>query len=471
MARGGDNLDIVLWLYKRTGEKYLMDLAGLLVRQTNQWHQWYKTGHGKQNAYPEHIVNNNQGLKTPPLFYLVTGKEEHKQGYGNAVDPDGWIWKKCGRVDGMWSGTEPLSNRSSTYGTELCAIVERILSDSIALRILGDPSIGDHIESTAYNCLAADLAPDIKGMRYYVLPNQPRCALHEGLGFINNRGGIAICPSPHSGYPCCRSNFHMGWPKFVHNMWMANSDGGLVAAAYGPNWVTADVGKSKTKVTIEQDTDYPFRETVTLTVKSSANVQFPLDLRVPRWCEKPAIKVNRQGVTGVKAGTFHRIDRTWKNGDKVTLAFPMEPRTSYWINESVAVKRGPLVYSLLIKEKEWISKKSFLDGKFHTYEIHPDEAWNYALIRQGGKFDIRTEVSDTMPTQPFRAPEAPVLLKLKAFITGEGGWGTFREKKTSGRAKEPPKSPVRMTGEAREIILVPYGSTEIRITQFPWTEK
>lgn len=44
--------------------------ARLLLVQTNQWHQYYADGKG-DCAYPQHIVNVMQGLKTPPLMYLV----------------------------------------------------------------------------------------------------------------------------------------------------------------------------------------------------------------------------------------------------------------------------------------------------------------------------------------------------------------------------------------------------------------
>ena len=50
-ARGGDNLEIVLWLYSLTGEKDWLTLARLLMAQTNQWDRYYADGTG-QNAYP-----------------------------------------------------------------------------------------------------------------------------------------------------------------------------------------------------------------------------------------------------------------------------------------------------------------------------------------------------------------------------------------------------------------------------------
>jgi len=467
-ARGGDNLEIVLWLYNRTGEDWLLELAHLLMEQTNEWHKHYADGTG-DNAYPEHIVNVMQGLKTPPLMYLVSGDAAHRDAFGLATRPDGWLMKKCGRVDGMLNGTEPLTDRSSTGGTEMCAIVERILAATVAMKVLGDAYIGDQLERIGYNALPADLSPDLRGLRYYILPNQPKCT-NENLGFRHNgRGRNAICPSPHSGYACCRSNFHHGWPKFVHSMWMATHDDGLAAAAYGPNAVTAKVGREGTQVTIDQATDYPFRAESTLTITAAEPLTFPLELRIPGWCKDPVVRVNGEPLAGVAAGTFHRVERLWSDGDVVQLVFPMTAKLSRWIDDSVAVSRGPLVFSLLMEE-ERTSPQSFLDGRFHTYEIRPAAAWNYALLlADPDKPEIETLVADSIPAQPFRAADAPVRLKLKAVKTDQGGWGRFRDD-LPARAVEPPASPVETSGESEDIILVPYGSTEIRVTCFPWAE-
>jgi len=259
----------------------------------------------------------------------------------------------------------------------------------------------------------------------------------------------------------------MGWPKFVHNMWMATADGGLAVAAYGPNEVTTQIDGKKVKII--QETDYPFKEEILLRIEAERSEKFPIELRIPAWCKNPSISVGWSKMKDIRPGSFYRIERKWKTGDKIKITFPMDPRSSYWINESVAVERGPLVYSLLIKEGEWKSTQSYLDGKFHTYEITPAEAWNYALVKQGDKPEIATEVSEKMPKQPFKAADAPVKLKLKGFKTDVDGWGTFR-KDFPARAKEPPQSPLKEKGELEDITLIPYGSTEIRITQFPWAD-
>ena len=469
-ARGGDNLEIIIWLYNLKGGDWLLKLADLLIEQTEQWEQYYADGKGR-NAYPDHIVNVMQGLKTPPLMYLISRKESRHDGYWNATKADGWLMKKYGRVENMFSGTEPLTDLSSTQGTELCAVVERILSCTVAIRILGDAYIGDQLETVAYNTLPAALSYDLKGLRYYSLQNQPKCT-DEDLGFKHNGAKKgSICPGPHSGFGCCRSNFHFGWPKFVHNMWMATDDNGLALATYGPNSVTAKVGSKGQNVSIDQHTDYPFRTTSTLTITTAEKIAFPLKLRIPGWCSVPSVSVNGKSLENVTPGKFFKIERTWESGDVVKLDFPMTSKISHWINDSVAITRGPLVYSLLIDEEPWKSTASFNDGKFHTYEINPASTWNYALLlKNPDKLEIETTVSDVMPSQPFKAADAPVRLKLKAVKTDKDGWGTYR-KDFPARAMEPPASPVEAQGKVEDITLVPYGSTEIRITLFPWVRK
>ena len=48
---------------------------------------------------------------------------------------------------------------------------------------------------------------------------------------------------------------------------------------------------------------------------------------------------------------FFTINRTFSNGDKVTLAIPMNVNISSWPNKGIAVERGPIVYSYPIAAK------------------------------------------------------------------------------------------------------------------------
>src|SRR5258708_34846953 len=141
---------------------------------------------------------------------------------------------------GINGGKEFLSGNACVQGVELCSIVEAMLSLETAIRISGDTALGDRLEKISFNALPAGLANNIKGIQYYTLPNNV-IVTNGGHGF-NQDYANGTLPGTNSGFPCCRYNFHMGWPKFIQNAWAATSDGGLAAMAYGPTVVNAMAG-------------------------------------------------------------------------------------------------------------------------------------------------------------------------------------------------------------------------------------
>ena len=462
-ARGGDEIDAVLWLYRKTRDAQGLDFARQLVTLTADWTTYYHVGGDPgRNApgcggYRSHIVNFMQGLKFPAFKWLLGGTSEDRSAYAAAFDPNGWAMRQCGRPDGMLNGSEPLTDRSASGGTELCAIAERIVSAAKVVSALGDTAPADDIEDAAYNALAATFPRDMKGVRYYLMLNQP-CCVDKRLMFANNGFGDQItganCPGPHSGYGCCRSNGHMAWPKVVQAMWM-RKDGGLAAVVHGPSSVTADVNGRR--VTVREETDYPFEGKVTVRVVEGGG-RFPLFVRVPRWARV------------ADAGTFRRFDRDWKAGDAVTLDFPMATEVTHWANDAVAVRRGPLLYALRIGEdarrvakykEPYVNRTITDDGTaaFPRWEILPTTPWNYALV-----LDAKGGLADAQVVREGRLP----VIRARGMRTEAAGWGYLRAD-AAGRAVDPPVSPVARTAAVEDIVLVPIGETQLRITLFPWT--
>ena len=373
--------------------------------------------------------------------------------------PDGWAMRQCGRPDMMLNGSEPLADASAAGGTELCAIAERIVSCGAVLAATGDAAVADDLEDVAYNALPATVLPDGRGIRYYCLLNQPVC-IDKGLLFANNgmKGEVtgATCPGPHSGFGCYRSNWHVAWPKFVQSMWMMK-DGGIAAVAHGPSRVAPMLPCGR--VTLCEETDYPYSGNVRIRVEEGSG-RFPLFVRVPRWA-----KVQ-------DAGSFRRFERDWKEGDAVEVEFPMETELSFWGNDAVAVRRGPLIYALKM-EGEWTRPKKYtvpyekreLDNdaaEFPRWEIRPKGAWNYALELSGEKTLAAAEVCDCGRDTEIR---------VRARRTGFAGWGTLRAD-APGRAVDPPHSPIAAStcSGTETVSLVPLAETQLRITLFPWLQ-
>ncbi len=460
-ARAGDEMDVALWLYNRTGDTNLLALVNLLHQQAYDW-----TGIFTSNNFvlygtdyqPKHNVNIEEALKMPAVYYQASGQPGDERAITLGIDN---LMRENALSFGINSGTEFVSGDSSIQGVELCAIVEAMLSLETAVRITGDPLLGDRLETITFNALPAALANNIKGIQYYTVPNNV-IAIYGGHGF-NEDYPNATLPGPYSGYPCCRYNFHMGWPKFIQNSWAATADGGLALIAYGPTVVNAMAGGSQ--VQIIEDTSYPFEEQVRLHISVSNSAAFPLVLRIPGWCSNATVSVNGQAQSGISSGSFFRMQRDWVNGDSVVVNLPMPIQTLAGPSRAVAINRGPLVYSLRIGEK-WTVRTSDPHGLgFDEFEVHSTTPWNYALQLDPANPDAYLTFTNfaATPANPFdpAQPSVGLLAWARRLPDWTIGWrGT--------QAFEPPVSPVASTNPLEAVMLVPFGSQHMRLSWFPY---
>jgi hypothetical protein len=162
--------------------------------------------------------------------------------------------------------------------------------------------------------------------------------------------------------------------------------------------------------------------------------------------------VNGVPQPAVKPGEFFRLARQWTRGDRVELRFPMAIRTSTWFHDSIAVERGPLVYSLKIGES-WNKIKQ--TGPAADWEVYPTTPWNYALLP--GAMQVAEK---PIVKQPFDAANAPVEITAKARRLPE--WTLVDD--SPGPI---PMSPVTSKRPEETVTLVPYGAAKLRITAFP----
>ena len=158
------------------------------------------------------------------------------------------------------------------------------------LTITPDPVLADRLERIAMNALPATFTADMWGHQYNQQPNQVLCTLEKRPWVSNGPESNLFGVEPNFG--CCTANMHQGWPKLVQSLWMATRDGGLAAVLYAPNEVRTIV--SGVPVTILEETEYPFRGTVTFTITPERPVRFPLTLRVPGWAAGATITRNSE---------------------------------------------------------------------------------------------------------------------------------------------------------------------------------
>lgn len=450
--RAGDQIHSILWLYNRTGETALLELAHKTHRQAARW---------DQDVINWHNVNLAQGFREPAVYWQLSLDPQHLEAtYRNWLK----IRDLYGQVPGGMFGADENARPGYTgprQAIESCGIVEETLSAEILLGITGDLIWADRCEDAAFNSLPAALTADFKALRYLTAPNQPQSDHVSKSPGIQN-GGPMYHMNPHD-HRCCQHNVGHGWPYFVQHLWYASPADGLAAVLYAPCTVTAKVGGG-TEVTIREETQYPFEDAVRFTFQAAEAVRFPLHLRVPGWCEGAELRLNGQRLSAAaQPGAYLRLDREWKSGDRVELRLPMEVKLRTWEKNrrTVSIDRGPLTYALEIQEK--YVRHGGTDA-WPAWDILPSSPWNYGLV-----FDAKRPArSFAVQSRPWPADNQPFGVNASPIALGAKGrripaWQLDK----TGLVREVQAGPVRSSEPLEDITLIPMGAARLRIAAFP----
>ena len=208
----------------------------------------------------------------------------------------------------------------------------------------GKAKYADVMELALYNSVLSGVSLD--GRRYcYTNPLRVDDDLPYKLRWPKQREEYIS----HSN--CCPPNLIRTVAE-IQNYAYALADQGLYVNLYGANRVSTTM-EDGTKLTLTQQTDYPWDGTVNITLEEVPRDELSLFLRIPGWADKTTIQVNGESVrTKAVPGTYAEISRRWSSGDKVILNLPMpvkllEANPLLEANRNqVAVKRGPIVYCM-----------------------------------------------------------------------------------------------------------------------------
>ncbi|KKB55739.1 beta-L-arabinofuranosidase domain-containing protein [Parabacteroides gordonii] len=466
-SRGGDNLWSVAWLYNRTGDHNLLTLGEKIHKNTADW--------TKSTQLPNwHNVNVAQCFREPATYFMFTGDSSMLSASYNVQS---LVRRAFGQVPGGMFGADEnarIGFFDPRQGTETCGFVEQMASDEIMLQISGDPYWAENCEDVAFNSYPAALMPDYKALRYITSPNHVVSDSKNHHPGIDNSGPF-LSMNPFSSR-CCQHNHGFGWPYYTENLIYATPDNGLAAILYNACKAKVKVGNG-TEVTIQEQTNYPFEETIRFTLTTPENVTFPLYLRIPSWCKNASITVNGEKLNAdLIAGKYARITREWSDADEIVLTVPMEINYRQWqVNKnSVSVDYGPLSLSLKIDEdyQQKDSRETAIgDSKWQegadasawpTYEIYPASSWNYALQTSAPITVERKEWP--FNNNPFTLTTVPLEFKAKGRLIPEWKVDEY------GLCGVLPYEDARKAEAVDEITLIPMGAARLRIASFPTTE-
>jgi hypothetical protein len=469
--RWQDEALVIGWLYEKTQDENLLALEKLLQQQGFDWVGHFADfkftrvttrtvlsdsviGGNKEEGMQTHGVNNGMGLKTAAVRYRFSGDESEHASFLKGV---AMLDRYHGMPNGMFSCDEHLAGLDPSHGTELCTVVETMFSMELALAAFGDPRIADRIEKIAFNALPGTFTDDMWAHQYNQQPNQIQSSLNSKPWTTDGPESNLYGLEPNFG--CCTANFHQGWPKFTASLWMSTHDGGLVAAMYAPCEVSTKI--HGVNVHLQEETDYPFHGAIRITVSPERTIRFPLLLRVPGWAEGATFHVNGMPIdTSATPGTFVRMEREWAAGDSIDISLPLKPRIGNWFQNSVALERGPLVFSLSPGEN-WVKLRN--RGLTADWQVFPTRPWNYALaVDETSVANLRVS-ERSVPARPFAAEATAIQIAVLA-----RRFPAWRSE--DGVANPLPTSPVSSTEVEETLTLIPYAAAKLRITAFPQLE-
>ena len=455
--RGGDNLLEVYWLYDITGDTSLLRLGDLLYAQTFSWTDAFLHTQGISDRFAFHGVNLAQGLKEPVIYYQRHPENKYPDAVFRAIRD---IRRYLGQPEGMYGADEMTHGNNPTQGSEFCSAVEMMFSLENIIRITGDVHSMDLLERITFNALPTQAEQNFSGRQYFQQANQVMISRHP-RNFNTHYDGTALCYGLLTGYPCCTVNMSQGWPKYVQHLWFATADRGLAALVYGSSVVHARVGDGA-RVSFSEVSDYPFSSRIRFVYHGPSRTWFPLGLRIPAWCDTGIILVDHK-IWGRFAGAqVVKVNRSWSDSDTLVLDLPMHITLSRWYEDAVAVERGPLVYALKVGEHWKQVRNSDHYGNYD--EVFPTTPWNYGLMevpKSRWQEDFRVVYRKKAGLHPWSGDNAPLVIRARAKIIPY--WKLYND-----MAGPLPCDPTGLGKEPiREITLIPYGCSVLRISEFP----
>ena len=365
---GHQELELALVkVYQVTDDKRFLDFSHWLLEERGHgyahgytWTDWKDTAYA-QDIKPVSLTTQITGHAVRAM-YLYTGAADvaaytGDEGYLKAMNT---VWDDV--VERNMYITGGIGSSGSNEGfskdydlpnerayCETCASVGMVFWNQRMNRLTGQTKFIDVLEKSLYNGALDGLS--LAGDRFFY--GNPLAS--SGTHFRREWFGTACCPSNIARLIASLGDYiYASDPKSIY-----------VNLFVGSN---TSIDLAKGKVEIRQETEYPWKGMIKLTVNPEQPQSFALKIRLPGWAkgnpgagalykfldEGPAnfatLKVNGQAQNLKLDNGYLILERSWNKGDVVelNLAMPIRrvvARDEVKDNENrMALQRGPLVY-------------------------------------------------------------------------------------------------------------------------------
>lgn len=293
-------------------------------------------------------------------LYWITGEDRYRV----AFERFWWSIVKLDRHNngGFSSGEQATGNPYHLAAIESCCTIAWTAMSVEMLKLTGNSIVADELELTLFNSIVGMHSSSGHWSTYDTPMNGIRRSSAHTIVFQAREGTPEL--------NCCSVNTPRGF-GMLSDWGLMKDREGLVLNYYGPSTLTARL-KSGLSVTLTQETEYPLDGEIVVSVKPSKSSEFALKLRIPHWSSETHVRINDEPSLSAKAGSYLRIDRKWKAGDRIHLALDMSLRA--WSGEQeceglASIYRGPILLA-------YDHRYNLENAKAGTAQIRDVQEWD-----------------------------------------------------------------------------------------------
>jgi hypothetical protein len=327
--------------YRTLGVQYLNDVF------------FDRLANGQNDLAGRHAYSHVNSLCSAMQAYLTVGSEKHLRAAKNGFDmlaaqsfaTGGWGPDEILRATGSADVYDSLTKTHSGFETP-CGSYAHFKLTRYLLRVTRDSRYGDSMERVMYNTILGAKPLERDGRTFY-------------YSDYNFKGSKVY--SPH-GWPCCSGTMPQVAADYRINTYFRDGHG-VYVNLYIPSTLRWSQGGAQ--IVLTQKSEYPDDGHVQFEIKTSKPVEFAASLRIPAWAEGASVAVNGRREA-VQAGTFMRVWRQWKTGDRVDLELPMKARLEAvdpQHADTVALVVGPVVLFAVTDADPRVTRAQLLAAK------------------------------------------------------------------------------------------------------------
>lgn len=359
-------------LYRTTKDKRYLNLAEKFINNRGKYKiedtgatLGYPTGDMVQERTPIRKANEAVGHAVLALyFYAGAADVAAETGEKALVDALDRLWENVtekkmyvtGAVGQAHYGASTNRDKieegfideymmpNMTAYNETCANICNSMFSYRMLGLHGESKYADVVELVLYNSALSGIS--LNGKEYFY--SNPLRMIEGSRDYTKHNTELPE-RQPYLDCFCCPPNLVRtiaqvsGWAYSL-------SAKGVTVNLYGGNKLTTNL-LDGSPFQLMQETQYPWDGVVKLTIQACKTSPFDIQVRIPEWAVGSKIMVNgKDAGIAINPGTYAVIERTWKKGDVITVAMPMEVQLIEGnplieeVRNQTTVKRGPVVY-------------------------------------------------------------------------------------------------------------------------------